>query len=112
MNFSSINVSTSACTHSIETNEGRREKGYRCSITVTVPYSIEGAVEEQAHRFQDNQLFHSWFYNEDGSLKTAGDIIKRPLFSNMLRTIAENGIDEFYNGSIAQEIVEEVSGCG
>ncbi len=92
--------------------EDKRAADVHVQVLLSQFLSVEGAVKEKAHLFQGNQLFHSWYYNEDGSLKTAGDIIKRPQLSHTLRTIAENGIDEFYNGSIAQEIVEEVSGCG
>ena len=55
-----------------------------------------------------NKLFREWYYNND-SLKISGDIIKRPELGNALERIANNGINEFYNGSISDEIVNEVS---
>lgn len=52
--------------------------------------------------------FREWFYHENGTLKTTGDIVKRPHFAGVLEKIASNGIEEFYNGTIAEEIIAEV----
>ena len=41
-------------------------------------------------------------------MKTIGELVQKPLFAEVLRQIATNGPSVFYNGSIAQEIVEEV----
>ena len=41
-----------------------------------------------------------------------GATIKRPALSDTLELIARNGIGEFYNGSIAVSIVQEVSTVG
>ena len=69
---------------------------------------LEAAVRGEESYFTSDSIFYSWFVNEDGSLKTAGSIIKRVEYSKVLDIIAENGIEEFYNGTIAEEIVEEV----
>lgn len=57
---------------------------------------------------KDNDRFKSWYYHSDGTMKTIGELVQKPLFAEVLRQIATNGPSVFYNGSIAQEIVEEV----
>lgn len=42
----------------------------------------------------------------------AGDRIKRPKLAATLRTIAEQGIDVFYNGTIGEELVNDVQKFG
>ncbi len=71
-------------------------------------YYLEVAVNHKRQYFSKDSLFYSWYTNKDGSLKTVGDLIKRPEYSQFLSFIAENGINEFYNGTIADEIIEEV----
>lgn len=41
-------------------------------------------------------------------MKTVGELVQKPLYAEVLQQIATNGPSIFYNGSIAQEIVEEV----
>ena len=66
------------------------------------------AVRKVEIYLSTNKLFREWYYNND-SLKTSGDIIKRPELGDALERIANNGINEFYNGSIGNEIINEVS---
>ena len=72
-------------------------------------FFAERAVSFVKNYFTDDKLFRSWYYNEDGSLKKAGSIIKRVEYSKALESIANNGIEEFYNGTIAMEIVKQVN---
>ncbi|XP_076817175.1 glutathione hydrolase 1 proenzyme-like isoform X2 [Clavelina lepadiformis] len=48
------------------------------------------------------------FTNLDGSLKKAGDTIRRPQLAATLRTIADKGADVFYRGSLASDIVADL----
>ena len=41
-------------------------------------------------------------------MKTVGELVRKPLFAEVLQQIATHGPSIFYNGSIAQEIVDEV----
>lgn len=50
------------------------------------------------------------FYNEDGSLKPMGAKIKNPQFAAVLKRIAKEGADAFYEGEIARDIVAAVQG--
>ncbi|MEM9640902.1 MAG: gamma-glutamyltransferase [Pseudomonadota bacterium] len=67
--------------------------------------SIEGAVERDLAKFEATRAY---FFEADGSPKTAGTILKNPDFARTLRLIAEQGSDPFYFGAIAGDIVAAV----
>ncbi len=46
------------------------------------------------------------YFRPDGSLKSVGDIIKNPELAATLKELAETGIESFYSGKIAQDIVD------
>jgi gamma-glutamyltranspeptidase/glutathione hydrolase len=50
----------------------------------------------------------AFFYNVDGSPKTAGTILKNPELAAVLREVAQRGADAFYTGPIAHDIVAKV----
>jgi gamma-glutamyltranspeptidase / glutathione hydrolase len=50
----------------------------------------------------------AYFYNEDGSPKTAGTVLRNPELAAMLETIAQRGPDSFYVGPLAQALVNTV----
>jgi gamma-glutamyltranspeptidase / glutathione hydrolase len=47
-----------------------------------------------------------------GKPPNAGDVIKQPELGQTLRIIANNGPDGFYNGSVAEDMVETLRGIG
>ncbi|XP_012250890.2 scoloptoxin SSD14-like isoform X2 [Athalia rosae] len=49
---------------------------------------------------------------ETKSVWVEGDRIKRPKLANTLRIIAEKGIDVFYNGTMGEQLVEEIRAFG
>ncbi len=49
------------------------------------------------------------YFNEDGSPKAAGTALKNPAMAATLRALAQNGMDAFYSGEIAQDIVTSVT---
>jgi gamma-glutamyltranspeptidase/glutathione hydrolase len=49
-----------------------------------------------------------YFFDGTGSARPVGDLLKNPELAATLRTIAERGADAFYEGPIAQAIVEAV----
>lgn len=51
---------------------------------------------------------HHYFFDEDGQPKQPGTILKNDAFAETLETIARDGIDSFYAGEIARDIVEAV----
>ena len=50
--------------------------------------------------------------NETGQLYGAGDKITRLKLADTLQTIADEGADAFYNGSLSQSIVDEIQANG
>ena len=49
--------------------------------------------------------------NEDGSLKKKGDVLKNPKIADTLERIADDPFT-FYNGSLAEDIVEDIKEQG
>lgn len=74
-------------------------------ISSKLSESIEAAGKRGLAIFQTTR---EYFFNEDGSAREAGSILKNPAFANTLKLIAANGSDPFYFGEIAQSIVDAV----
>ena len=51
----------------------------------------------------------NYFFNDDGTPIEAGTVLKNAEFANTLRIIADKGADAFYQGEIAQDIVNAVN---
>jgi gamma-glutamyltranspeptidase / glutathione hydrolase len=49
------------------------------------------------------------YFNEDGTPKAAGTSLKNPAMAATLRTLAQKGMDAFYDGEIAQDIVATIA---
>lgn len=49
------------------------------------------------------------YYRPDGTLKPVGDTITNPELAQTFREIATKGIDAFYSGEIAQDIIDTVT---
>lgn len=59
------------------------------------------------------QLVHdsdaaAYFLNADGSPKALGTTLKNPAYADTLDTLAKQGINAFYNGPIAQDMVNKI----
>ncbi|WP_428407873.1 gamma-glutamyltransferase [Hyphococcus sp.] len=50
-----------------------------------------------------------YFYSDDGAPWPVGHILKNPAYAETLKAVAEGGADAFYEGAIAEEIVEAVN---
>jgi gamma-glutamyltranspeptidase/glutathione hydrolase len=50
------------------------------------------------------------FYQEDGSPRPVGHVLRNPAFARTLRAVAAGGADAFYKGPIAEDIVATVTG--
>lgn len=48
------------------------------------------------------------FFTEDGKIKPVGSLIKNPKLAETFKTIAENGAGAFYEGEIADAIIDKV----
>ena len=52
------------------------------------------------------------YYKPDGSSHRAGDILRQPDYANTLRMIAASGRDVFYEGEIAERMIEDLRANG
>jgi gamma-glutamyltranspeptidase/glutathione hydrolase len=59
--------------------------------------------------FRDPAAFE-YFANPDCSAKPAGTLIKNPAYAETMKTLARDGADGFYHGSIAENIAAAVQG--
>lgn len=51
----------------------------------------------------------AYFLNADGTAKPAGTLLTSPALAATFRAIADGGINAFYSGPIAQDIVDEIA---
>lgn len=51
----------------------------------------------------------AYFYSEEGAPHPVGHVLKNPAYAQTLKTIAASGADAFYEGPIAEAIVEAVN---
>ncbi|XP_034954826.2 glutathione hydrolase 5 proenzyme [Zootoca vivipara] len=49
------------------------------------------------------------FYNKQGAALGAGDLLRWPALVETLRAVAENGADEFYQGTTAEKLVQDIA---
>ncbi len=54
-------------------------------------------------------LAKSMYFNQDGTPKPAGTILKQPAMAATLRLLAKDGMDAFYSGAIAEDVVATVT---
>lgn len=50
----------------------------------------------------------TYFYHEDGSPRSVGEVLRNPALAEVFRQIAKGGADAFYNGKTAKDIVHAV----
>jgi len=59
---------------------------------------------------KSNMLFfrNSFYDEESDGVKTRGQIYKLPKLAETLRTIAKEGVDAIYNGSLTSKVLEDL----
>lgn len=71
---------------------------------------LSGSIARAAER--GLTLFDStreYFFNDDGTPLAAGSVVKNQAFADTLKLLAAKGTDPFYEGEIAQSIVDAVT---
>ena len=63
---------------------------------------------EQDPALRDHEPARSYFYRQDGTPKRVGEILRNPSFAKTLHVLAAKGAAPFYEGEIANHIVETV----
>ncbi|MBB4266905.1 gamma-glutamyltransferase [Roseospira visakhapatnamensis] len=67
--------------------------------------SIAAAQDKKLDLFEATRAY---FFNADGTPKTAGTVLRNPVFADTLRLIGRHGSAPFYEGEIAADIVAAV----
>lgn len=80
------------------------ESGF--TVSEKLSNSIAAAAERGLTTFDTTR---NYFYNEDGSARVAGSLLKNPEFAQTLKLIADSGSEPFYKGSIAEGIVTAIN---
>lgn len=80
------------------------EQGFEVSGKLSS--SIERAAERGLTLFDSTR---DYFFNDDGSALAEGTILKNQPFADTLKILAEQGSEPFYQGDIAQSIVDAVT---
>lgn len=69
-------------------------------------------INDNSTKINRNDYLKQTFKRENGSRLREGDIIKQTALANTFKLIAEKGIEEFYQGTMADKIVETVTKNG
>ena len=78
------------------------ENGFKISPRLA---QLIAGDQQKLSRYPDTRRY---FFNADGSPKTEGTLLKNPEYAATLKAIAKGGADAFYQGKIAQDIVDHV----
>ena len=70
---------------------------------------LAAAISDSAAQLRVDPQARGYFFNPDGSLRSAGTRLTNPAYSKTLFAIASSGINAFYTGDIAHDIVAEAS---
>ncbi len=73
-------------------------------ISGRLAQAISGSQAQLAH---DSDAA-AYFLNADGTPKALGTTLKNPAYAETLDTLAQQGINAFYNGPLAQAIVDKI----
>jgi len=61
------------------------------------------------HLMKFSFIFRESFYDEEfGRVKTAGEMYKLPKLAETLRIITKEGVDAIYNGSLTSKVLEDL----
>ncbi len=74
----------------------------------TVSPRLASLIENDSERLSRFPATKAYFFNSDGSPKSAGTVLKNPQYAQTLTAIAEKGAMAFYQGDIAQDIINTV----
>jgi len=81
-------------------------------VTTLLSHPVDAGVVLFPKRIRFSKIcFRELFVKADGNLVEAGDVVTNPKLARTFRRIAENPF-AFYNGSLAQDIVDDVKDYG
>lgn len=65
---------------------------------------------QQIPRLKQLPVAAAYFYNDDGTPRPVGYVLKNPAYARTLQLVRDGGAEAFYTGEIADEIVAAVNG--
>ncbi|CAF1316917.1 unnamed protein product [Rotaria sordida] len=85
-----------------------------CRNGFIISSSQAAAIKETKSYILKDPIMRELFIknNQTNELYSAGDIMKRPKYARTLEIIAEQGVDAFYTGILADKIVKEIHDRG
>ncbi|OCL24694.1 gamma-glutamyltransferase [Gilliamella sp. wkB72] len=89
------------------------ENGF--SVSPSLNYWSTVNIDPKDKEFRELQRFSEFkkvFLKDDGQAYQIGEILKQPDLANTLKTIANKGAKEFYQGDIAKNIVNDLQSHG
>ncbi|MCX8581883.1 gamma-glutamyltransferase [Gilliamella sp. B3482] len=89
------------------------ENGF--SVSPSLNYWSTINIDPKDKEFRELQRFSEFkkvFLKDDGQAYQIGEILKQPDLANTLKTIANKGAKEFYQGDIAKNIVNDLQSHG
>lgn len=79
------------------------EQGFRMSPRLYTLLESDEALKK-------DPVASGYFYNENGEPVGVGELLYNPAYAQILRNVSRYGIGEFYEGIVAQDIVNRVQG--
>jgi gamma-glutamyltranspeptidase / glutathione hydrolase len=70
---------------------------------------MAASITSSANSLQRDPEAKAYFLKADGTAKDGGALLKNPALAATFRAIADGGINVFYSGALAQDIVEEIA---
>ncbi len=90
------------------------EEGFMVRPHVAYFWNVkEGAGRvPQIEKFNCCEGSRKIYFKDDGTLRVPGEILRNPDMAETYRRIQKNGVDDFYTGAIARDIVQDMEANG
>ena len=77
------------------------EQGFAVSPRLHASLQADAALRQ-------DPVARAYFYQDDGTPHPVGHVLRNPALAKVYRQVAQEGVDSFYRGPLAQEIVRKV----
>lgn len=84
------------------------DEGFGTSFT----YELTMHDHSVKRKMDLSEKFRKLYLKEDNSFYSFGEVQKNPELARLLQIVAKDGVDAFYNGSIAEKIVKVINARG
>ncbi|XP_070557425.1 glutathione hydrolase 1 proenzyme-like [Ptychodera flava] len=79
---------------------------------ITIGSALKNAIEKKKDKIAQLQPLKNLLINESGEVYRARHRMVRPKYAQTLRRIATGGIDSFYRGQLAEDVVADIQEAG